>query len=108
MPEAKFQVLETFRSLAASSPNTYMWFAIPGGMISGKPAKDYADWIKGTTNRDLNLDRGPVPVETSGEKRFILLKDARLRQGEVEIIVGAAVVDCLSVSAWGYRTPPPK
>ena len=85
-----------------------MWFAIPGGMISGKPAKDYADWIKGTTSRDLELDKALTEDENSKEKRFILLKDARLRQGGVELVVGAAVVDGFEVSAWGYRTPPAK
>ncbi len=105
MPETKLRLLENFWSLSAESSNTYMWFAIPGGMISGKPAKDYADWILSVTGRDLQGDMELQPEEAQKRNRYILLKDAALQQDGVEIRVGAAVLDALEVSAWGYRTP---
>lgn len=105
MPETKMRLLENFRSLSTESPNTYMWFTIPGGMISGKPAKDYPDWIENATGRALQPDMELRPDEVQKRNRYILLNDARLHQDGVEIIVGAAVVDALEVSAWGYRAP---
>jgi hypothetical protein len=77
-------------------------------MISGKPATDYADWIQSTAGRLLEPDLKFQPDEAHKRNRYILLKDATLRQDGYEILVGAAVLDALEVSAWGYRTPPKK
>jgi hypothetical protein len=105
IPVTKLRLLEMFRMLSVESPNTYMWFAIPGGMISGKPANDYADWIRNTTGHSLQIDNELRSDDPQKLNRYLLLKDASLRQNGVEIIMGAAVVGALEVSAWGYRTP---
>ena len=61
--------------------------------------------MESTAGRALQLDVELPTDDAQKLKRYILLKDATLRQDGVEIVLGAAVLDVLEVSAWGYRTP---
>jgi hypothetical protein len=90
------------------NPQILIWCTIPGGLKSGKPAQDYADWVESTAGRALQLDAEWPTDDAQKLKRYILLKDTTLRQDGVEIVLGAAILDVLEVSAWGYHTPTKK
>lgn len=88
----KLELLGIYHELSINGANTYMWFAIPGGLMTGKAitSKEYLAII------NLSTD-----VAHEEKHRFVFLKDVQIINAAIPHRFNVARLDLLEVVAWG-------
>ena len=108
--ERKLKVIEIHVEIALGLPGTYLWVAIPGGLLRGKPIKfdEYLDLLMPSAT-EIPAETEPLAEpdedEAPKQERFFHFKDAQLVQGETVHVMRLAIFDGLDVSACGLYDP---
>lgn len=99
----KLTALLTYFDVAFKMPDIKMYFALPGGFLTGTPItrQEYLHIIfdDEKPGAEEKID------ESTSQQRFFFLKNAVLHVGARDNHFKVTVFDGLDVSAWGFYNP---